>query len=401
MSDERNGKTAVDGDDATKDAKLLDMLAAALTEDGELLPTTEAEVAAVEEELEAVELPAHLRELKLAGDERDERADVSGLADYRSRREERGAFSPWSHVGALLIGAAAAAAVAIAFDRTAVPDLPVGGDPAGVPSSLPAPPAPPIVAEAVCDACCGGQACGDAKPETSRCGSGHACIACDPAVLGDSRYRIRVGAVTAAPLGERVIRDYPQGEPELCVRAGVSKELCVPTQVSDRDGGRWTVLPAVFSGDDLSAKLAVRLRWKGVARESLATAGRWTMPVALTPRSLCAGYTVELLNGDKEEMFGTLSLFMDDAHYVEIMRAEGTAPLRDLRGRMTLKGLVALPGRLHLRETEGEGARRFVLAAGPFNRKTAEQLRWQLLEQDLDARATVGLDYVGDPLPLP
>jgi hypothetical protein len=233
------------------------------------------------------------------------------------------------------------------------------------------------------------------KSGLEKCSSGRTCIPCDASVLADSRYRVRVSAVTPAALGLEVLKDYPQGEPELCVRAGVSKELCIPTQISEREGGRWTTVPAVFSGSDLSAKLTVRLRWKGV-QGRLAEAGSWVMPVALTPKSLCSGYSVELTNADKEEVFGTASLFVDDAHYVEIARSKGTAELRDLRERLVLDGLG-----VKLFETRGEGDDRFVLAAGPFNRKTAEALRWQLLEQDLEPAATVGLDFVGEPLPLP
>lgn len=379
------------------DDEVLDLLAASLTEDGELLPTTEAEVARVEEDLEATELPEGLEQLSF---EEDGSAEVTDLQDYKKTREQvRTRTSPWTHGVALLIGAAAALLLKVNIGRETGTDPAMSGDPAGVPStssSAVEPERAQLTLKATCEDCCGGSACAEAKPELATCGSERRCIACDSAVLADSRYRVRVGAVTPSPLGVAVLKEYPKGEPELCFRAGVAKEVCVDTLISDRPGGRWTQVPAVFSGEDLNAKLTIRLRWKGVARESLATAGVWTMPVALTPKALCSGYTVELRNEAKEELFGTLSLFVDDAHYVEIARARGTAPLRDLRKRLVLDGV-----RVQLFETTAEGDRRFVLTTGPHNRTTAKALRWQLLEQDQKPAVEVGLDYVGDPLPLP
>ncbi len=441
MTDERKGSSGSNEGGPPGDAGLMEALATALTEDGELLPITEEEVRAAEERSEPVALPARLAGLRFdrstpapmgrdedlmpsrgdgeveVDDEADDSADrglvvgevdpadeessaerpaVSRLHAMGRRRAESSSSSLWTHAAALGLGAAAAAAVVVAIERRVGPEVPLGGDPAGVPSASSTEPPRTFVLDASCAECCAGSACPSPKAGLERCSSGRECVACDPVALNDSRYRVRVGAVTPAPLGLEVLRLYPKGEPELCVRAGVSRETCVPTMVSERDGGRWTTLPEVFSGEDLAAKLEIRLRWKGVARESLATAGRWLQPLALTPKSLCSGYHVELVSDDRGEVFGTLSVFVDDAHYVELQRAETTASLRELRGRVEVTGTA-----VHLFETRAGGDRRFVLAVGPFNRKFAEQLRWGLLEQELPAVTSLGLDLVGEPLPLP
>ncbi len=378
-------------DDGPDSDRVLEMLSRALTEDGELLPTNVEEVAAAEAEKE-VPLPASLRHLL-----NDEGAvKVTSLDDRRAQPTERSVKgSGWSHVGALFVGAVAAAAAMLLFQRPTPVGPPLGGDTAVTPSSTSSAPTPPIEIAVKCEGCCAGKQCASARDGLESCPSGRTCVACD-AALYDSRYRVRLSAVTPTALGESVMRSYPKGDPEICVRAGVSQEVCVDTRIDDRDGGPWVVVPAVFYGSELAAKVAVRLRWKGVPRESLATAGRWTQPVALTAKALCNGYRVELVNDAKEEVFGTMSLFLDDAHYVEIARAEKTATLRELVERLTVRGAP-----LQLFETAAPGDRRFVLSSGPLHRGVAEDIRWRLLEAGLTPKMSVGSDFVGEPLPLP
>ena len=51
-------------------------------------------------------------------------------------------------------------------------------------------------------------------------------------------------------------------------------------------------------------------------------------------------------------------------------------------------------------ETEAGDDRRYLLAAGPFDRATAERLRWALVERKVDAATVFGRDFVGTPLPM-
>ncbi len=374
--------------DSSEEARMLELLSAALTEDGDLLPTDESEVARVEERLERepVTLPEELAALSFEGG-----AEVVDL-DAR-RAKSAAARSVATHAVALAVGIAATFALRIGISPSDSPAPALSNDPAGVAPSASAPPKR-ISLRHACEDCCGGASCARATA-LKKCSSGRTCVACDPAVVADSRYRVRVSAVTPAPLGRDVLRRYPNGEPELCIRAGVSTEHCEDTRITDREGGRWLTFAPVFSGADLASKVTVRLRWKGV-QGSLATAGTWTMPVALTPKSLCSGYSVELMNEHKEELFGSLSFFVDDAHYVELGRAASTGPLRDLRGRVDAIGVS-----FFLQETAAADDERFALTVGPMNRRDAEKLRWQLLEQDLGAKSTVGADHRGEPLSLP
>jgi hypothetical protein len=398
MTDHRDDHA--DGADGA-DAELLHQLSAALTEAGELVPTDEAEVMRAEEDgAEQVELPAELATFRpRAEDDREEeparsehRQAPADLAAYRAKRQR----SVLSHLSAVALGAAAAAALVLLWKGQDPPEAPLGGDPAGVVPSASGSGAPdlgPLTLSASCEGCCGGSACSKPRSGLESCPSGRACLSCDSAALADSLYRLRIGAVHLAEHGIETLKLYPTGQAEVCLRAGLSDEVCVDSSlVKERDGGRWNTLPVVVSGDDLAAKLSIRVRWKGVQRESLATAARWTAPVALTPHSLCNGYVVELI-AEKEDRFGSMSLFIDDAHYVELMRAGESAPLRDYRKRLQLEGV-----RVQLQQVQGQG---FVLAAGPFDRRTAEQLRWQLIEQKQPAKVTVGTDFIGPPLPLP
>jgi hypothetical protein len=293
-----------------------------------------------------------------------------------------------THVAALALGAAAAAAVTVNVGVETDPRPALSGDPAEVPSAKPK--APIEVTVPGCgEGCCAGSGCASAAADLSKCPSGRRCVACDPRALAQSRYRLRISAVHPAEHGKKVLDGYPAGVPEICIRAGASTEQCVPTQINEREGGEWNVLPLVLSGDDLSAQISLRLSWKGVTGP-LASAARWTMPVALTSRSLCSGYVVQLKTDDGDA-FGHLSLFMDDTHYVELLRAADVAALR--ARALDVNGLALMVVR-----TNSEG---FALRAGPFDRQTAELVRWQLLEQQIDAKVSIGDDHVGEPLALP
>ena len=51
-------------------------------------------------------------------------------------------------------------------------------------------------------------------------------------------------------------------------------------------------------------------------------------------------------------------------------------------------------------ETEARDGRRYMLAAGPFDRATAERLRWALVERKVESSTVFGRDFVGTPLPM-
>lgn len=382
------------GDDGNGDDEMLARLTASLTADGELLPTSEQEV--LEAEIagaEDIELPTHLVQFR---DGPDDTAEGATEQAPESEVAARGNVLPFerrsagwlTHGVALAIGAAAAASITLTVvSDEPPPDTPLQGDTATVPSVASSAPLT-LVLDASCKACCAG--CPKAPEPLRDCPSKRGCVPCDLTALHASRYRLRVGAVSPAEHGREVMGTYPQGQPELCMRAGMSAETCVPTHLDDRAGGEWTVLPTVVSGEDLAAKVVLRVRWKGV-REPLATAARWIMPVALTPRSLCHGYSVQFRDEGKDAVFGTMSLFIDDAHYVELTRGARTDALYAYRARLTSE----VP--LQLQETSKRGDERFVLSAGPYDRPTAEKLRWQLLEQNETAVTTVGTDYIGTP----
>ena len=323
----------------------------------------------------------------------ERRLDHDGASDTAPQRRG-GALPPvrpmrWlSHGAAIALGAAAT--YALMAGRLAETDPPVAGvgsDPATA-SSAPAPKTKIALSDS-CEACCAGSACASPKDGLQICSSGRSCVGCDIDKLKGSRYRLRIGAVAPAPLARDVLDKWPEGKAQICVRAGMSDEVCVDTLITEREGGRWTRLPMVVSAEDLAAKLFVRLRWKGVSGPK-ATAASWTMPVALTAKSLCHGYAVKLVNQDKDELFGALSLFIDDTHFVEVLRAPDIAALRTYHDTLELVGLKL---------TIHQAADGFVLAAGPFDLPTAEQVRWSLLRH-VNVSLTVGSDYIGAPLVL-
>jgi hypothetical protein len=357
------------------DEALLEELATALTEQGELVPIDEEEVRRAEETgIEDAPLPAALAAPWRGEPDRAPR----DLAAHRASRRR----AALTHVAALVLGAAAAVALTLEIQKETRPDL--RGDPVGTASADPPPPVR-VARPRDCGACCAGADCPRATPDAKACPSGRRCIPCDPKTLAGSRYRLRLGSVMPAEAGREVMKLYPQGEPELCVRVGASAEICGSTLVGD--GEQWMALPLVTAASDLAAQVSIRLRWKGV-REPLATAARWTSPVAVTPTSLCKGYAVKL-ESEKGDLFGSVSLFLDDAHFVELARAADPAELRAHRERLVLDGLDA-----RILETRASGDERFALAFGPYDRPTAESLRWQLLEQHQAATSTFGEDHL-------
>lgn len=374
------------------DDRLLEALGRALTDDGELLPTEEDEVARAEADLEAdpeVELPAHLA--ALTRDEEPEAEAPTDLAAYR-RERERGLSPVVTHGLTAVLGAAAAGALLLLQTPAPTPGTGPTAEPLPTATSTTTP-APVKLSLASCSDCCGGEDCGaNEDDDLARCASGRACVPCD--VSKPSLYRLRVSTIAPSEAGEQVLRDYPQGKPELCVRAGFTEETCISTRLEARNSDTWQQLPIAVSREQLGAKLSLRVRWKGVS-EPKATAARWSQVVGVTPRALCRGYPVRLTTDDGKA-FGQLSLFIDDAHFVELARASAPADLREHAARFALDGVDVA-----VQETNRPDQGRFVLTSGPYDKPTAEKLRWQLLEQKQPGTVSIGLDYVGAPNPLP
>lgn len=377
-------------DDEPNDDELLDAVAAAFTRRGELFPIDEEEVARAEAAgADEVPLPPHLARW----DEDPAEAAPSTAAapapvDLAAERRRR-LRAIATHGVALALGAAAAAAL------TMTPP----GDKPTTPSATPAgslasgTPAPTLIELSVppCEACCAGDACDAAEGELASCPSGRSCIPCDAAGLAQSRFRLELGAVEAAEAGAKVLEEYPRGQPELCVRAGASEEICVSTLVAERPDESAGEAPVTFTGAELGSGLSLRLRWKGVPQR-LETAAQWRQPVVLTPTSLCKGYLARLTTAEGD-VFGRVSLLLRDAHYVELARAPDVAALRRIRRELLLTDLTA-----SMVATE---AGPYALVLGPLPLPTAEAIRWQAAEQGLKATVTDGGDHRGSRKPLP
>jgi len=372
-------------DDRSPEERVQDLLGDAFEERGELIPSTEASVRRAEEQgAEQGELPASLRELRPRLE--TERRVVS-LAEERQRR------SPWlTHALAAAIGAAAAAALLLTKREKVEP----GGQ---FPTSEPAPPradaapAPePVTLPDVqaCGAgCCAGERCKSAKPELASCSSGRRCVACSSDELAASRYRLRLGAFAPTEAGVKAVN--AAGALELCVRVGSSEPACVPAQANTNATEQWSLLPMLASAQDLLAGLVLEVRPKAAGQKAI---GEWRSPVQINPTTLCRGLSLKAKT-PKDEALGVVSVFLDDAHWVELRRAGGVADLLAHRKRFVLGNVSA-----RLFETRGAGDARFALVLGPVDKPTAERLRWSLLEKGEEARLTVGEDHLGEPKPV-
>lgn len=355
----------------------LDMLARALAEAGDLAPATEDEVARAEREGVEFkgELPPSLAEL------RDEEAPGESRRVVPLRPPSR-----WrGHVISALLGAAAAAALTLWIGRPGAPTPTVGGEPptpgrdAGKASAKIA--VPPL--HECPAACCAGAGCAAAKAELKQCASGRPCVAC---TLGDkqARYRVRIGAL--APLDAKRISAPLQ----LCVRAGASVAACAPAHASSSDSEPWTALPLVISVADAVAGVSLEVRAAG-AKEPIAS---WRGPVLITPTVLCSGLALRPKD-DKGDAFGSVSLFLEDTHYVQLAESSNIEELSEIRQRY--QGA----DQPKIFETTATGAHRFSLELGPTDRQDAERVRAALLRDGAEARVVIGDAHRGDALDVP
>lgn len=406
-----------DDDRNAQDEPLAELVPRALRD--QLLPTTEAEVARAEREGVEFEgeLPESLRELPwpagasmdVASTAREDEEtpdsvgpdsafdpdDVPESLDVVPISRGRRKVAPWlTHVAAAALGAAAVATLVLG--RGPTPTTPAGAGSQQPSSAAPVDAAPAPERTAVIappppcgDGCCAGAACKRATPDLAQCPSGRDCVACSLQDLATTRFRVRVGALAPANAGREGIDRSPAGALHLCVHAGASAEACVPVHPAGGGSEPWTQLPILISAQDLLSTLSLQVKPHAAGR----AVAQWQSPVPVSATVLCKGLSVKLKTpGDA--VFGSVSLFLEDAHYVEAARSAGVAELDAVRARISAPHLAP-----KVFETRRGGDRHFALVYGPMGKGDAEKLRWQLLEAGIDARVTLGEDHEGDPRP--
>jgi hypothetical protein len=135
------------------------------------------------------------------------------------------------------------------------------------------------------------------------------------------------------------------------------------------------------------AGFELALRLKG-SKQQL---GAWKNPVTLNATVLCKGLLIKPKD-EKEEVLGTVSVFLEDTHYVELLRGDSVERLLEARSRLSFVDVTP-----RIFETRKTGADHFALVLGPFDKPTAEKLRWALLDKGESARLVIGEDHVGPP----
>ena len=110
----------------------------------------------------------------------------------------------------------------------------------------------------------------------------------------------------------------------------------------------------------------------------------WGGPVAINPTVLCKGLVLKPKFGDA--VFGTVSLFLDDTHYVELARGTSLRALTESGARFA--------GTRRPRIFQRAGTKpSFALSVGPLSHAEAERLRGSVLRQGGEAQIVLGLDY--------
>jgi hypothetical protein len=372
------------------------LVADGLASRGELLPTTDAEVERAERagvEFEG-ELPAGLRDYAppIERTQPDAPPPSSRTAPVASVHRLPARKSYASHLLAAALGAAAAAALFLARGPR---ETPSGGMPSSEPPSAPSRDAAPEEKFVIgpvrrCSPCCAGSECKEAPADAKQCSSGRSCIACSSGDLLASRYRVRVGALAPTEGGKALLDSAKAKGFDICVRVGSSPFACGPAHAQGDGDRQWTLLPLVPSAQDALSGVELEVRYRG-AQKAL---GRWQSPVPINATVLCKGLFVKPKN-DAGDTLGVVSVFLDDAHFVELMRSERVEELVHYRRRFQLSDV---PPKIY--ETTKTGNQRFALVLGPIDQPSAERLRWAVLEKGGSARLVEGADHTGDPRPL-
>ncbi len=379
-----------------------------------LIPETPDEVRRVEEAIDedAVELPAGLRSFsagrrKSAREETSQKREKSPVALRADEAEEPSTPTDatperavaevrrlrtarvWAFAGTL----AAAAAIAFVWLSRSPPTVetpPIGGaqDELQVP-----PPAPPkkmrLDLSADCRECCAGAQCADANDDLRTCPSGRDCVACETP-SGKNAYKIRVSALGLSDAGlawaKRDGRDL--STLKICATAHGTSLGCRSATEDPSDLLDWISLPAATTSSQLLG--GVRVTLESADQSAVAS---WQSAVHVGPETLCRGVAARLTTPTGEAI-GRVSVFFDDAYFVELARAATVTALLEKQEQFLFDG-----GAPALYETSADGNRRFALVLGPTTRRQAEKLRWQLLDQDFDAPITFGEDHRGRPRP--
>ncbi|HVJ15500.1 MAG TPA: hypothetical protein VM686_08665 [Polyangiaceae bacterium] len=357
-----------------KDAELERDVVRALRTGGELIPVSDEEVLAAEEELAGtdLELPDGLREYR-----------------GRPRRPARpGVRGPWLGYGvAGLLGAAASTLLWLGLAPEKPHDLSGAGRDLVRPSASAPAPRPTLINGSSCsNDCCAGKECRAATGELKECASGHTCVAC--AGRDDGPYRLRLGAMVLTEAGEALLQPTSGAPLELCVSTPGATPTCLPALSSGTADDQWRLLDRVSSSQDLLSGLSVEVRRKG---EPSALAS-WKYPVTVAPEVFCKGLAIPLRQ--EKDVVGRVSAFVDQTHFVELGRAPTLAALRERRALFEFHGIEP-----RVYETT-EASRRFALVLGPFDKAQAQALRWAALEGDKEAAIVFGLDFKGAPQPL-
>lgn len=356
---------------------------------GGLVPTTEDEVRRAEDdgvEFER-ELPAGLAAFRPRADAVDKPAKEVAAASRKpadvvsleERREARSRTTPIVTHAAFGALCAAAAAAVVFFAARPGKDVPgAGRDPSQQGGAAPPSASASTTVEPTRIRVDPPPACPSSPTE---CPSGRACIPSSIKEISESRYRLRVGDFAPTELGREALS---RGPIDVCARVGASELACRPARVGETSS--MVVLPITFSGSEGLAGVTIDVRFRG-AQVAL---GQWSGPLGLSGKGLCNGQLVEpaQAGGDK---LGTVSLFADDASYVEVGRAATSTDAEAMRARFD----TALPMKLF--ETSSEGPARFAVVFGPASVQEAERIRWAVNDGGGRAVVSLGADFVGAP----
>lgn len=402
MSDRSSTPPPASGPRDHEPADVLDeQLVQALAGKGLLIPETPEEVLTHESEaLESAPLPERLAHFAYHPAGADARAsNVVPLPKRPSAGDQKhGEVRAWPrYLVGFALGAAASSALWLFNHPTDQTPLAVGG--AG--TELEEPPKPArlptytVSLNSGCENCCGGSACSTTEKSNhglTSCASGRKCIGCNSG--GDKNaYKLRVSAVGFTPEGRQWAASH--GGPnrfQVCAEIQGKSLGCRSAVEEPPDLLDWSSLPVATTSGQLVGGLRVELRAVdgAAATAPLAT---WASAVTVTPETLCRGLSARL-NADNVTI-GRVSVFFDDPYYIELGRASTVSQLLGLKNRFRVTG----DDLTKVYETTSPGDRGFALVFGPTDRVGSEKIRWQLLDQNLNAPIVLGADFRGQPRP--